>query len=229
MRGVSIDVTERQRAEEAAIDLSGRLITAQEEERARLARELHDDVTQRLALLAIEAGRGERKISSAAGGETLHNIHEGLVRLSEDVHALSYRLHPSILEDLGLVEALKTECERFRASSRCPSTSSRARCPRSSRTRSRYAFSGSRRRRSAMSAAMPASKVEVLIRPFDGGLQLSVKDDGDGFDPVRLRTEPPRPCEHAAAHLPARRRAAYRARPNEGTTVLASVLEGGTW
>ena len=95
MRGVSIDITERRRAEEAAHDLSGRLITAQEEERARLARELHDDVTQRLALLAIEAGRGERKVSSAAGGETLHNIHEGLVRLSEDVHALSYRLHPS--------------------------------------------------------------------------------------------------------------------------------------
>ena len=96
IRGVSIDITERRRAEEAAHDLSGRLITAQEEERARLARELHDDVTQRLALLAIEAGRGERKVSSAAGAETLHNIHEGLVRLSEDVHALSYRLHPSI-------------------------------------------------------------------------------------------------------------------------------------
>ena len=40
-------------------------------------------------------------------------LREGLIRLSEDVHALSYRLHPSILEDLGLIEALKTECERF--------------------------------------------------------------------------------------------------------------------
>ena len=96
MRGVSIDITERRRAEEAAHDLSGRLITAQEEERARLARELHDDVTQRLALLAIDAGRGERKVTAADGGEVLLNIHEGLVRLSEDVHALSYRLHPSI-------------------------------------------------------------------------------------------------------------------------------------
>ena len=70
MRGVSIDITERRRAEEAAHDLSGRLITAQEEERARLARELHDDVTQRLALLAIDAGRGERKVTAAAGGES---------------------------------------------------------------------------------------------------------------------------------------------------------------
>ena len=40
-------------------------------------------------------------------------MREGLARLSEDVHALSYRLHPSILEDLGLVEALKSECQRF--------------------------------------------------------------------------------------------------------------------
>ena len=40
-------------------------------------------------------------------------IREGLIQLSEDVHALAYRLHPSILEDLGLIEALKTECERF--------------------------------------------------------------------------------------------------------------------
>ena len=60
MRGVSLDITERRRAEQAAHDLSGQLNHAQEDERARLARELHDDVTQRLACLAIDAGQGER-------------------------------------------------------------------------------------------------------------------------------------------------------------------------
>ena len=55
---------ERKRAEEAARELSGRLISAQEDERSRLARELHDDVTQRLALLAIDAGRQERVLPS---------------------------------------------------------------------------------------------------------------------------------------------------------------------
>jgi signal transduction histidine kinase len=104
---------ERRRAEDEAHDLSGRLINAHEEERSRLARELHDDVTQRLALLAIDAGHGERSLSSPAGGAAMRTMREGLVRLSEDVHALSYRLHPSILEDLGLVEALESECERF--------------------------------------------------------------------------------------------------------------------
>src|SRR5262249_303127 len=114
VRGVTIDITKRRQAEEAARELSGRLINAQEEERSRLARELHDDVTQRLALLAIDAGRGEQILSSAAaGGNAMRAIREGLIRLSEDVHALAYRLHPSILEDLGLIAALKTECERF--------------------------------------------------------------------------------------------------------------------
>ena len=99
----------RRRSEAAAHALGGRLITAHEEERARLARELHDDVTQRLAVLAIDAGREERK----SPGSPMRAMREGLVRLSEDVHALSYRLHPSILEDLGLTAALKSECERF--------------------------------------------------------------------------------------------------------------------
>jgi signal transduction histidine kinase len=72
-----------------------RLIGAQEDERSRLARELHDDVTQRLAALAIDAGRAERN-SGPTGGAAMRSMREGLVRLSEDVHALSYRLHPSI-------------------------------------------------------------------------------------------------------------------------------------
>ena len=103
--------SERQRAEETARDFSGRLISAQEDERSRLARELHDDVTQRLALLAIDAGRGAR--ASGQDGGTMSAMRDNLIRLSEDVHALSYRLHPSILDDLGLDEALKSECQRF--------------------------------------------------------------------------------------------------------------------
>jgi signal transduction histidine kinase len=75
---------ERKRAEEAARELSGHLISALEDERSRLARELHDDVTQRLALLAIDAGRQELALPSAAGGEAMRAMREGLVRLSED-------------------------------------------------------------------------------------------------------------------------------------------------
>ena len=88
--------------------LSGRLISAQEDERSRLARELHDDVTQRLA-----SARDRRRRSPKGGQSKVPmampcvQCAKGLTQLSEDVHALSYRLHPSILEDLGLIEALK--------------------------------------------------------------------------------------------------------------------------
>src|SRR5262249_29861511 len=106
------DITERKEAERTTRELSGNLIHAQEAERARLARELHDDITQRLARLAIDASRVERQ-GGPALGETMRDVRDELVRLSEDVHSLSYKLHPALLEDLGLADALKAECERF--------------------------------------------------------------------------------------------------------------------
>jgi signal transduction histidine kinase len=179
---------DRRRAEEAAHEFSGRLIKAQEEERARLARELHDDVTQRLASLAIDAGREERKLSSPAAGSAMRSMREGLVRLSEDVHALSYRLHPSILEDLGLVEALKSECERF--SRTCPvrlETNAQdvpATVPRDvALCLFRIAQEGLRN----IARHAGATRVEVGLRRMDDGLQLTVKDNGAGFDPAQHR------------------------------------------
>ena len=110
--GVLRDVTDRKRAEEEARELSRRLIRAQEEERALLARELHDDVSQRLAVLAIEVGRAELAAVDGELVEAMQAVREGLVSLSEDVHSLAYQLHPSVLEELGLVEALRAECGR---------------------------------------------------------------------------------------------------------------------
>ena len=110
--GVLRDITERKRAEEELRDLSQRLIRAHEEERAMLARELHDDVTQRLAVLAIEVGRAEFAAPDGPHAHAMRSVREGLVRLSEDVHSLAYQLHPSVLDELGLAEALRTECER---------------------------------------------------------------------------------------------------------------------
>ena len=115
--GCDFDITERKEAE-ALIEkshreiqqLAGRLLSAHEDERRRLARELHDDLTQRLARLAIDAGGLEQR--DGRDGTVVTFIREELVRLSDDVHAMSYRLHPSVLDDLGLVEALKTECDR---------------------------------------------------------------------------------------------------------------------
>jgi signal transduction histidine kinase len=94
--------------------LAARLLHAQEEERRRIAREMHDDWTQRLAMLGIDAAKLERLLGNPEKAlALLQTMREQLVSLSEDVHGLSRQLHPAILDDLGLVEALRSECACF--------------------------------------------------------------------------------------------------------------------
>jgi PAS domain S-box-containing protein len=121
-------ITERKRAEEALRaseaalrkgkesyrNLARQLLTAQEAERKRLARELHDDLSQRLAGLAMEAEMlGQQMSPQGAGVVELKDMKDKLVALSIDVHSLSRQLHPSILDDLGLPDAIASECARF--------------------------------------------------------------------------------------------------------------------
>jgi PAS domain S-box-containing protein len=119
---IAKDITERKLAEQALRQkqreleaLAGRLIAAQEEERSRLARELHDDLTQRLAAVAIEAGRLERvpATDQERWREGLERIKRQTAQISHDIHGLSRRLHPSTLDDLGLIAAIESECRGF--------------------------------------------------------------------------------------------------------------------
>ena len=112
--GSCIDVTERKMAEEALASLSGRLIDAQEQERKRIAREIHDDYSQRLAVLALDLEDLDEKIgNSAEAGERLHQIWNAIGEFGADLHTLSHRLHSSTLESLGLVAGAKAFCEEF--------------------------------------------------------------------------------------------------------------------
>jgi signal transduction histidine kinase len=191
LRGVSIDVTDRRRTEQEARDLSGRLINAQEDERARLARALHDDVTQRLAFLAIDAGRKESSIGDAATKQAMRSMRNMLTRLSDDVHALSYALHPAILQDLGLIEALKTECDRFRSVEGIPvrfRLEENLDEPPQRVALCLYRIAQEALRNVARHA--DASAIEVGLRFVAGGLQLSVRDNGVGFDPARKQARP---------------------------------------
>jgi PAS domain S-box-containing protein len=109
------DITQQELAEQSLRQLTGRLIRAQEEERSRIARELHDHLNQRLGLLAIELGQLHDSLSE--GNHELMERFDKLCQetdeISEDVHRLSHNLHSSILENLGLVPAVRTLCTEF--------------------------------------------------------------------------------------------------------------------
>jgi PAS domain S-box-containing protein len=115
MLGIAVDITERKMAEEAFTSLSGRLIDAQEEERRRIAREIHDDYNQRLAVLAFDLEDLAKNIGhpDAETGPHLHKLWNRVCELGADLHVLSHRLHPSTLENLGLVAGAMAFCEEF--------------------------------------------------------------------------------------------------------------------
>jgi signal transduction histidine kinase len=221
--GFARDITDRKRAEQATRDFGGRLLQAQEAERARLARELHDDITQRLARLAIDASRADSGPDTRNG--SIRDLREGLVRLSEDIHTLSYRLHPSMLGDLGLAASLKAECERFSQQTSITTGVKLGELPTlippdAALTLFRIAQEALRN-----VARHASSKVAaVALRPLDNGLQLAVTDNGIGFDPRGQRARP----SLGLASMRERVRLLggeldIESAPGQGTTILAWV------
>lgn len=98
-------------AEREAQSLAGRILSAGEEERRYLARELHDDVSQRLAAVSIETGTLENKMSESSEiKESLGKLKKNLIGICDDLHRMSRHMHPSVLDDFGLSEALRSEC-----------------------------------------------------------------------------------------------------------------------
>jgi PAS domain S-box-containing protein len=110
--GSAIDITERRKMEQKLMDLSGRLISAQEEERARIARELHDDVSQRMALIMIRLDRLQQTHPTnwEEVVRELQEVGKAAEEASNDIRDLSHQLHPAILDKLGLDTATRRLC-----------------------------------------------------------------------------------------------------------------------
>jgi len=211
-------------AEQAARDLSGRLINAHEEERARVARELHDDVSQRMARLAIDVWRIQRGgLENDAAESLLAGVHGALVELSDDIHALSHELHPSAILQLGLVDALKSECDRFSKRDSIAMELTLRDLPPA--IPSDMAINYFRIVQEALRNAARhghASAVEVTLWGLDGGVQLAVQDNGIGFNPKGQRNLP----SLGLASMRERVRLLggefdVESRPGEGTTIVA--------
>jgi len=116
------EVVERQEVEtalrashEETRHLATMLMSSQEEESKRIARELHDDTTQRLAALGIDTEQAIQKLdaSPARARREFRDVQEKLSLITSDVHKLSRRLHPSMLDDVGLINAVRSECHEF--------------------------------------------------------------------------------------------------------------------
>jgi PAS domain S-box-containing protein len=205
LRLVSVrDITERERIEqelrvsekalhksrESYRNLADYLLTSHEAERRRLGRELHDDLTQRLAALAMEAERLEvqGQTQSAAISPNLRAIKDKLAELSMNIHALSRRLHPVILEDLGLTDAIASECRGFakREGIAVKTTSegiSEKICLEVGLCIYRIVQEGLRN----IAKHARASEVFVSVVGRDGNIHLSIKDNGIGFDPAKIK------------------------------------------
>lgn len=188
---ISKDITDRKLAEEvlrqkqAELEkLTGRLITAQEEERARLARELHDNVSQSMAALAIDAGRLERMPSDDERRRTmLERIKKRMAALSTELHSLSHRLHPATLADLGLHAAIESECRDFYERTGTPVDLDIAETLPALADDTRLGLY--RIVQEALwniTKHARASEVSITLRIQDGQASLRIDDNGQGFD-----------------------------------------------
>lgn len=112
--GMVADVTERKVAEDALSRMNQKLIEAHEEERTRIARELHDDINQRLGLLAVNLEALQKDpLPTAEIMREIADTRKQLEELARDVQGLSHRLHSSKLEYLGLIGAAAGVCREF--------------------------------------------------------------------------------------------------------------------
>jgi len=169
--------------------LSRHLINAQEEERKRIARELHDDFSQRLALVAVELEllMRDKKNPNSFDRTTLSNLCSTLDTLTEDIHHMSHSLHSSKLQFLGLKAALKDLCAQVQKSH--PISVELEAEDLTQPVPADVALCFYRVAQEAMNNAAKhsgASRVVLALSNWNGRLKMRIADSGKGFDPMRV-------------------------------------------
>jgi signal transduction histidine kinase len=214
-------------AKDRALGLSGMLIAAQEKERSRLASEIHDDFSQRLALLALGLENAEEAIG-ASPDEAVRQVHVLLNSASEigaDLHTFSHRLHSSTLERLGLVPGVSSLCKEFAIQYGIEVDLLADDIPRSvhpdvSLCVFRIVQEGLRNLRKHSGAA----KAQVRLRADAEGIVVTIRDGGLGFDVRELGNKEGigiRSMEERANLLGGQFK--VRSEPGKGTTIEAWI------
>ena len=165
--------------------LAGKLIEAQEQERKRIARELHDDFNQRLAALAVELETLER-IPNALSGPVVRQLtaaREHVGQLSDDLHDMAYRLHPSLLEHVGLEVAMRDHISEFTKRTGLPVKFIAREVPGSLLPDvATNLFRVTQESLQNVSKHAEATEVIVKLSGSSKGIGVSVRDNGKGFD-----------------------------------------------
>jgi two-component system CheB/CheR fusion protein len=190
------DITEQQRLEKLSESyrgeiraLAAQLITAQEEERRRVSRELHDSLCQKLASLAFDVENLAVALPSPAATRTrLRKLRERAIKVSEEARHIAYELHPSVLDDLGLVVSLKALCDEFSKIEKMRVEFTAGELPDliSQQVASGlYRIAQESMQNVAKHAKAKHLSVALVVR--DHALVLSLEDDGTGFVPQAVK------------------------------------------
>jgi signal transduction histidine kinase len=169
--------------------LNERLMKAQEQERIRIAGELHDGVMQQMLAVTMMLGTAKRRTSESDTKTSLDKIQETLIQAGTEIRQLSHDLHPPILQEAGLPEAVRGYCEQFSVSS---GVSVSCDADDSVRDLSRgAALALFRIAQEALGNALKharARRITVRLTRSGDEVSLTVSDDGAGFDPGKVGT-----------------------------------------
>ncbi|MCB1125378.1 MAG: sensor histidine kinase [Verrucomicrobiae bacterium] len=170
-------------SERAARALSGRLIHTQEEESRRIARDLHDDFNQRLALLSVEIDLLGRSVSTADEAAKLQQLSGHTRELASDLHRLAYRLHPAKLDQLGLVPAVSSMCRDLQQHSALKVHFTPENIPAGLPVDvARCLFRVAQESLQNVIRHSGAKEARIELTGEEGGIRLRVVDAGCGFD-----------------------------------------------
>ena len=191
--GVALNISELRVADAKLKALAQRVVESQEEERARLSRDLHDGISQWLVSIKLQIEAGIIRLGSSPAQGVFEHAAEQLNNVLGEVRRISHNLRPALLDDLGLAAALSHLAEEFRLSSKVPiafsAEGSTEDLPEVANT---VLFRIAQEALTNIERHAGASRIEISLTGADRAVTLRISDDGHGFDAESIAVHPKR-------------------------------------